>query len=158
MVAACGADEAPTKSGASTPGEQPAPPTQGAVVRNGKLGGRLIVEPRHVMAGGNIGIAVENVGTVPIYYGPEAQAQRRVAGGWVNANKAVFGQDRQLAAVLWSVPTGQTAGPNHVGLADRIELPRGLEAGTYRLIRKVSGDQRSLGQPHVRLRASFRVH
>lgn len=152
VVLAVGAGLAGCGSGEQTgpPGGVPRPP--GPI--EGESAGRLVVQPASVEAGETIGIAVENVGDVPILYGLDDRVQRRADGKWVNATADVYGTHRAVPGIGLIVRPGGRAGPDYGQVSDRIPLPRDLDPGTYRVVKAVSRDGRSR---RTKLTATFRV-
>jgi hypothetical protein len=145
----------PTAREISTDSSSTAP---GPIVHNGSLAGRLIVEPAPVAAGEDVGVAVRNEGSVPIYYGLGLRIQRKAGGDWENAKEAVYGPGPVAYRLpLFSLPPGRRAGPHHGGTFDGVVLPRTLKPGKYRFLKQISGDGRSLGAPRAMLVAGFRV-
>ena len=157
-VMGCGAEE---QSGAgSRTGKAPATDSleRGPVVRNGQLVGQLIIEPSSAKQGGQVRVAVRNLGRLPIYYGLDNLIQRRTGHGWKNANEAAYGtRDPRFPAILLTAEPGYTAGPAHNGLVDQVPLPSSLPPGRYRITKDVNANHRFVGPPRATLHVVLTV-
>jgi hypothetical protein len=124
---------------------------------NGKLAGTLVLVPAVVEAGGEIRVAVKNVGELTIYYGLDNRVQRRVDRRWKDATRDFYGTRYPgVRRILLSAPPGKRAGPRYNDLVDRIPVPANVKPGTYRVVKQVSGNDR-LRPPHAKLDATFEV-
>jgi len=165
MLTSCGGGEEGQTS--NTPSARAAPPNaarrpssagRGPIIRHGRLAGRLVLEPGAVKPGDEVGIAVKNIGSAPIYYGLRGTVERRARSRWVSANQAVYGtRTPRIYSVLWKVPAGKTGGPTHAGLGDRLLLPGNLQPGNYRLIKKVKSNPGRAHLAYAKLVARFSV-
>lgn len=167
LLAACGESDGnaatgqPAVSGASerTPTERPHElATSRTIERKGRLAGTLIVTPASVEAGDIVRIAVKNVGDVTMFYGLDNRIERRVNGKWKDATEDVYGtRDPPVRSIRLSAPPGERAGPTYYNaVTDRIRLPRSLRSGTYRVVKRVSGNERH-SPPHLRRHATLEV-
>jgi Big-like domain-containing protein len=125
---------------------------------NGRLAGTLVLEPTVVEPGGEVRVAVKNVGEVTIYYGLGNRVERRVNRRWEDATEDVYGTRHPgVRRILLSARPGKRAGPRYnENLVDRIPLPRDLAPGTYRVIKRANGDPRHQ-PPRLKLEATFEV-
>jgi hypothetical protein len=133
---------------------------KGPVVREGPLAGRLIAKPASAWPGQPVGVAVRNLGREPLGYGLAMEVERKIGGEWASARTAVYGPGPVAFPLpLFTVPPSHISGPRHgTGLFDGVTLPRDLEPGRYRFVKRVSGEgPRSHGHRGIRLSASFRV-
>jgi hypothetical protein len=132
---------------------------KGPVVREGPLAGRLIAKPALAWPGQPVGVAVRNLGRESLLYGLGLEVERWDGGEWRNARRAVYGPGPvAFPAIGLVVPPGHMSGPRHgMGLFDGVTLPRDLEPGRYRFLKKVGGDPQSKDHPGMELVASFRV-
>jgi hypothetical protein len=133
---------------------------KGPVVRDGPLAARLIAKPALAWPGQPVGVAVRNLGRESLSYGLGLEVERWDGGEWRNATRAVYGPGPvAFPAIGLGVPPGHVSGPRHgTGLFDGVTLPRDLEPGRYRFVKKVSGEgPRSQGHRGIQLNASFRV-
>jgi hypothetical protein len=159
ILSACGSDSSTRDSGRadSANADQPAPDRQ-TIERKAGMAGTLLVKPTAPTAGGTIRIAVKNAGKRAMYYGLDNQIERRVGADWRDATADVFGAaDPGVRAILLSAAPGECAGPNYGNVVDRIRLPRDLKPGRYRVVKRVSGNDRGFGPPQVKLKADFEV-
>jgi Big-like domain-containing protein len=156
---ACGSDSLAGDSGRDDSAKADArAPAKGTNARDGRLAGKLLVKPTTPKAGGTIRIAVENSGRRAMYYGLDNRIERRVGARWRDATADVFGTpDPGVRAILLNAPPGEKSGPNYGNVVDRIRLPRDLEPGRYRVVKRVSGNDRGVGPPQMTLRATFEV-
>jgi hypothetical protein len=117
------------------------------IERGGSLAGTLIVKPRCAHPGGQVTIAVRNLGDSAMVHGVCARIQRRSDGGWRDTPWTRNQVCIQIAAIT---PAGET---NPI---QSITLPRRLTPGRFRAVLVVSGkgaaDPRALG-----LQGIFRV-
>lgn len=104
-----------------------------------------------------VSISVLNRGDMTLFYGLENRIERRVNGTWVDANKDVFGTaNPPVLLILLSARPGELAGPRYNAVADRIDLPRSLSPGVYRIAKPVSEDDR-FRRPPLMLHALLEV-
>jgi hypothetical protein len=153
-LTACGEDSTGAPAASTTAAQTGAE----TIERKGPIRGTLIVRPASVEAGRTIRIAVDNRGARTLYFGLGNRVQRHGDDGWEDVTEEVFGTKRPaVRRVLLSAPPGERAGPDHGGVVDRIRLPDDLAPGRYRVVKRVSANERTYGPPQARLDGRFRV-
>jgi hypothetical protein len=154
LLAAC---EVTGRKPEDATGRRGAPTPANAVERRGKLAGELLVTPRSVRAGRTVSITVKNAGEATMFYGLANRIERRTNSGWKDATEDVYGTpDPAFLLIRLIAKPGESAGPRHNAVVDRIRLPRNLRPGRYRILKSVSGDDRGRAPP-LTLHAIFEV-
>lgn len=157
-LVACGGGAPRSATGQDTVGK-PNRSSVGPIVRVGRLAGRLIVQPGTVKPGTRVGLALENEGSVPLYYGLGGQVEQRVGGEeWRSLDRTVFGAHQtRVRGVLLRASPGTRAGPDYRSVSDELLIPRTLRRGEYRVVKRVRGGGRSPGGLRATLTTTFTI-
>lgn len=141
-------------AGCGNGGEPAGDAGAGRVERAEGLAGTIVVVPSSVEAGGELRIAVRNVGRLPLAFGLGNRLERRGGGGWRDVTERFYGGEQPIRDRLVIVEPGRREQPS-----EPIPVPAGLEAGSYRIVKRVHGTRgdRGPGPPQVTLAAPFEV-
>jgi hypothetical protein len=107
-----------------------------------RIAARLEVAPKVVSPGGLLRVRVFNPGTTSLSFGPAFTLERLTSTGWF-----MPAGPRQF----WP-PTATVISAGAVGRCEGFPLPSGLEAGSYRLSKKVASSKKNFF-----IRARFRL-